>query len=224
VIQYRAGKISSIHSVALTNHPATHGCEPLVAASDDETDSPTEKQKQETRNMENLKKVAEKLGMTLALADEMPEDAKEASLMSVMAKLDELMKQIETLKGLMKAEEVETVEALGDKMKKDKEEKLAMSDTVQSMKAEKLVLSALDSGKISKAQEAWAMGYAKNSLESFSDFLSSAPVVVPGSAPKVDQITKDETIQLSDIEAEVFKNMGLKSDVIEQIKKQKKGK
>jgi phage I-like protein len=216
----------ALHSVALTNHPATHGIPALVLADEpDETAEP----KGNPMN-EELKQIADKLGLGLVALADGGMDCK-TMLSQCLQKLEEMTGSIANTKSFLALHDAPDLDAVTGKIKGmvPAAELTALNDRLAGIEAEKAVGQAFAERKLVEAQRAWAVGYAKKDLKAFNDFIAAAPVVAPApaSAVPVAGEGKQETVALSDDELKIFRRAGLSEKDIEQIKadraKEKKG-
>lgn len=184
-----SGRVIELHSVGLTNDPATINLEPLVAKN-----GHGEKHKGETMN-ELLLKVLKALGLDLDL--KALEGMEEKQVMEKVTtaltalKVDDkpdIPEDLATaldLKDKTVSEAVATVHAL-----KQGKEQLSELEKVQNelkdLKAEaakrdaaEAVEMALTAGKIQPSQKEWAMDYATKDLAGFKSFADKAPQIVP---------------------------------------------
>lgn len=175
----------SLHSVGLTNHPATHGV-PALVASDDADSTESENQNMERHRMDNLAKVAEALGVKIvALADGKEDEA--GTLAAVVARIGELKAGAEQTVEFLKLHDAPDLGAVTGKIKGmvPAAELTALTDRLSMIDAEKAVAAAFSARKLTEAQREWAIGYAKSNPQGFADFLAKAPQAVPVPAKDV---------------------------------------
>ena len=192
----------SLHSVALTNHPATHGLPALVA--NDEADTGIETAHdltQETHRMENLTKLAETLGLQVALTDGKPDEA--ATLAAITGRIAELQGAVAGRDEFLKLHDCPDLGAVTGKIKGmvPQAELTVLTDRLACIDAEKAVAAAFAERKLTEAQRDWAVGYAKSNPQGFADFVSRAPAAVPAPAAVVTAALKDtaeDPLALSD--------------------------
>lgn len=190
----------ALHSVALTNHPATHGLPALVTTDDADTSHETETTKlQESRRMENLAKVADALGMkVLALADGKEDEA--GTLAAVLTRVAELTAGAKAVTEFLTLHDSADLGAVTGKIKGmvPATELVALNDRLALIDAEKAVSAAFADRKLTEAQRDWAMGYAKDNPTGFAAFVAKAPVAVPSGALPVDLKDTADTLALTD--------------------------
>jgi len=148
----RSGKsLSSLHSIALTNHPATHGIPALVCADGDAGDEEFDDQIDEpnTQGNHNMNEIYKALGIT----EDTPEAERESK---AKARIEELTKA------------QAAVTALSDTVAKmERESSLA--------KAEAAVSLALSDSKVAEANKQWALDFAAKDPAGFQAWLNAAP-------------------------------------------------
>jgi phage I-like protein len=218
----------ALHSVAMTNHPATHGIPALVMA-----DEPEESEEPKEKVMdENLKQIAEKLGLSIVALADGGMDVK-TMLKQCLEKLEEMLNGLYGMKSFLALHDAKDLDAVTGKIKGmvPAAELTALNDRLAGIEAEKAVQKAFSDRKLVEAQRGWAMAYAKKDLQAFSDFVAAAPAVAPASAATVpvvpDGKAAPELVVLSDDELKVYRKAGMTDKDIEQIKadkaKEKKG-
>lgn len=223
----RTGKsLSCLHSVALTNHPATHNIPALVAddtagvEESDEINEPTRKKE------EKMKTIIECLGL-LALTDKPAEEQTSA----VVAEIKKLQAVKDGVDGFLKLHDADSLDKVTGRIQGmvPAAEKNRLEDELRKRDASKAVELALSEGKIGKDDAkflAWAQGYAEKDLAAFTDWAKLAPVIRPSApAGKVDgKVSEpaDKTLALSDEEIKTYRTMGLSEKQIESIKSNKK--
>lgn len=182
-----ANRVVELHSVALTNKPATYNQEPLVA-----------KNGHSGKGEEGMDAKAVLLLVLKALGVDM--DLETAKEDQVMEQVTTALKAKETpeipaelvealaLKDKTLSEAVATVHAL--KQGAGNTDRLAqMEARLAQREAEDAVALALTAGKVTPAQKDWALKYATADLAGFKSFVEKAPVVVPlkGISPEGNQ-------------------------------------
>lgn len=209
----------SLHSVALTNHPATHGIPALVTA-DETDDDETDTHKKETEMREKLLAL---LGIA-ALADEAKTDG------LIIETVQAMIAHGETLKAFLALHDARDLDAVTGKIKGmvPASELTALNDRLATIEAEKAVTKAFADRKLVEAQRAWALAYAKKDIQAFTDFVAAAPVVAPTAAGATGVKTDGDkgtskTVALTDDETKVYRLMGLDAEQIEAIRKEKAG-
>jgi phage I-like protein len=231
VIQFsRTGKsISGIHSVALTNHPATHHIPALVAddTAGEEGSDTNDNNNNNKGTMSMWTKLMALLGIAVAFSDK-PEDVQEKAVEEEIGKLIDGKKGVETF---LKLHDCDSLDKVTGKIQGmvPADEKNRLEAEIRKRDAEKAVELALSDGKINKDDEKfrkWAYDFAVKDLAAFTDWAKLAPVIrasVPSGKPDPSLASpQDGALSLSDDESKVFKNMGLTAEQIEKIKNQKK--
>lgn len=222
------GRVTGVHSVALTNAPKINNLTPILAKLELENNKEGEK----TMN-ELLKKLIAKL----KLAVEATEDQVMAAIESIVAKNTELEKQVAAkpkeivAKSITEALElkegddasvvVASIHALRQSGKNmvSREEFDKVKKDLLSRDVTEIVAKAQAEGKITPDQETWAKAYAERDLEGFKTFVAKAPVVIPVSKlpepRKTDEIIADEAVltvaKLLGNTQEDIKKFGLKA-------------
>lgn len=210
----------ALHSIALTNHPATHGIPALVASDDDDT---------EVQEMTmDLKKLAELLGVSLVvLADGKGIDEK-ATEAAVTAEIARLQGQGAAQAAFLNLHDAKDLDAVTGKIRGmvPAAELAALNDRLAGIEAEKAVVKAFADRKLVEAQRAWALDYARKDLKAFADFVAAAPVVAPASASvvgvKIGGAGDGKALILTDDETKIYRKMGLSDADIEAIRKDRK--
>lgn len=212
VINFGAGgHPAKLHSVALTNHPALHQYAPLVAHDTEE------------KHMnEHLKNLSELLECPTAYDDGKDQDAE--AFAAVKAKI-EAMKTAET-------EKTAFLEKHGAKTFDDIDgmiagmvpaaEKAELQKKLDAIEAGKAVEKAFADGKLVEAQREWAKAYAEKDRKAFSDFVESAPVVVPlgDNPPCGPKKGKESGEMLSDEERGILEKMGVDPKSLNKTQKE----
>lgn len=188
----RTGKsFRSVHSVALTNHPAMHNIPALVA-----DDTASEQKHKDTKNMENtiLSKLAELAGI-VAFSDT-PENIQSLfeAMEKIIASQAELVKECDSLN-----EKIKSMVPVEEK--KALEEKLALTD------AESTVDAFIRDGKMSPAQRESGIKLALTDSGSFKAFYTASKSIIP----KTPEVKTDEvkTEAFSDLTKEIAANCGV---------------
>ena len=208
-----------LHSIALTNHPALHKYEALVA-SDESADADEDNNINKDKEMNELIKKLQAAFSTLQLSDDSTDenivkeiealitDAKKASdeflQLHDSKSFDEMTLKIQ---GMVSGEELTKLQA-----------------EITKRDAEKAVSLALSDGKITAAKKDWAIKFANRDLVAFNDLMIDAPVVVPTGAPVQKPVeAKEETtaFSFSDAEMKVYQAMGFSDEIIEEMRKEK---
>lgn len=226
------GKATVLHSVALTNTPAIDGMFPIINSVDlDQYDD-------EGGKTMDLKVLAKLLGL--------PEDVTEEQIFEkikrTIGEVEQLKKDVEkktdskndgefvankTILGLLNLNEYAKTEDVASaiialkaspKVSTLECELKALKEKIASDDADKVVMLALKSGKISTAQKAWAKEYALKDPQGFEKFVEKAPKVVPiGEIEFETKVNKDTT--LDETSMLVCKMMGVSKEDIEKYGK-----
>lgn len=201
----------ALHSVALTNCPALHKLNPLVASDininivdnsvEVEEKCCCEEKTQEMINndvkdntMEQLQKIAELLGITI-------KDVEQESLVELI--INKLAEQIAQLQSAPKAEDMQSMQMELTDLKA----KCAVEDAVR---ANKLQLENVDK----------ALVMAKKDLKMFNDFLEIAPVQKSAPSIKSDDKIVEPIKKISFCDTakiETYKKMGLSDKQIKDL-------
>jgi len=199
----------SVQSLALTNHPALHQMQALVASDFNIFNTKTEDNKM---NEELLK--------MLKLSD-ISETAQPAKAVKVV---QELIDNQESTKSFLKLHDAETLDALTLKIggMVSLADHQALKKDLDKIESEKVVELALTDGKITEAQKEWAMGVALKDLDIFKGLMKDAPKVTPGTAPKQKQTDQGSALSLSDHDRKILEDSGLSDKQIEEIEAERK--
>ena len=202
----KTGRPASLHSVALTNHPAFHGYEPLVADDINHT--------QETHMNEILKKIADALGIAIPFADGAPDE--QALAAQVLTRLEELKAAKAEADAFLQTRNARTFNDVTGQIAGmvPASEKAELADKLAAIEAEKAVAKAFDDGKLVEAQREWALSYAKENPAAFADFIKTAPKAAPapastvnaGKPPKSDDAGK---VTFSDSDLGILARLGV---------------
>lgn len=188
-------KATVLHSVALTNTPAIDGMFPIINSVDlDQYD--------EGGKTMDLKALAKMLG----LPDEATEEQILAKIKEMLGEVEQLKEEIKKCKEASKLDENDEVVAnkvilgllsLKDDAKTEdvasaiialkqkpsgnvsESEFKALKEKIAKDDADKAVMVALKTGKISAAQKEWATEYALKDPNGFGKFVDKAPQAVP---------------------------------------------
>jgi phage I-like protein len=210
-------RVIKLINAALTNQPAIDGMVPLFNK-EAEAEHRVCPKKTEVKQM---KRVYEALGLGDGAAEE------------------EVIKQIEALKGHETVAHKEVLEALGLKteatvsevkatvlaMKQSHgsvesltKEVLALKEMMSKQEAEATVTMAMSQGKIMPAQRDWAMEYATKDPDGFKMFAAKAPELIPlkdvtgGAAANKDYVVIDEAQRM------VNKQLGISDEAWQKNK------
>lgn len=212
----------ALHSVALTNHPAFHGYQPLVA--DDLPDDPGEPHQQPKKTMnEHLKKLAEALGLPAAF-DDADERADEKAAQLIREKVEADRKAVSDFLAL---HDCKTLDDVTGKLKGmvPAEEKAALEAKLAAIEAEKAVAQAFADGKLVEAQREWATDYAKKNLDAFRAFCDKQPKVAPGPASEFSEKPAPKDAKaFDDDELAIMSKLGLSPDDFKKKSEKKEDK
>ena len=181
------GRVTAIHSVALTNVPAINGMFAMCADNDGTLDELFNEEIEKEDEDMDLKEIAKLLGL--------PEDATEeqvrTALAGVAAKMKEGSAEQEvvansTILGLLELPDEARTEDVTAKIMALKAGDATLAQRVQDLEgqikgkaAADAVAAALKDGKIAAAQKGWARSYALKDPEGFKAFVEQAPAMVP---------------------------------------------
>ena len=212
----RKGKsLSAIHSVALTNHPAMHGLDPLAAGDLDHSAGDEESKEEKEDEAEFIyagnhtfsqdppedivEEILEKAGL-LSLASEEKVRRKEL-LFSHLSLLQE------------KAENAENFLS-GHHLKSFQEAALKLKEA-EKLSAEEMLRQAFSQGKLTESMRNWAEALADSSPGLFQEYLKTAPRIVPGNdVPAASFEEKGVKQSFSDEEEKIFAMLGLSAEEI----------
>ncbi len=214
----RSGRrVSAIHSVALTNHPALHQVPALVADDAADEASPGLAFQNEERNEKEcvpMDELLKRLGL-LALADAGGQEKADA----VLREVDALLKLKEDFEKFLKLHDLGSLEELEESLRDGvgAEERERLEKELRERDAEAAVAKAFYDGKLAERSRAWAVAFAERDLAAFKDWSENAPRVVPdnevaaaGRKPRGDR-------DLDETELKVFRALGLSEGQIEKL-------
>ena len=197
----------SLHSVALTNHPATHGLPALVTTDDGDSHENDTTTIQEPTDMEHLTTVAEALGLSpLALDDGKPDEA--GTTAAITARIAELLTVQTTQSEFLALHDAPDLDTITGKIRGmvPAAELTALNDRLALIDAEKAVAAAFTARKLVEAQRSWALDYAAKSPDGFAAYVASTGTVAPpapGTVALADTAKpKTELVAMSDEEFE----------------------
>ncbi|MGI6254238.1 MAG: phage protease [Acutalibacter sp.] len=228
------GKVTGLHSLALTNTPAIENMTPIVNSSTYLEGGQS--------NMEIIKKIAQLLGLG--------EDASEDQVMEAIGKtLDEVKglkeaaagggaqppdaekvvanKAVCELLGLKAGAATDDVTAKIMELKGGTIDGINVVEELKTLKrqnqereAADAVTLALKAGKITPAQSEWAKSYALSDPKGFQSFVEKAPQVVPMS-----EIVKGDSLALKSDEVDeatmlVCKQLGITAEDVKKYGKE----
>jgi len=217
----RTGKsVASLHSVALTNHPALHGIPALVAddlAGNEELDDNNINNKTKGLKMEKLLAL---LGLAVSFADKTDDDKSKA----IVTEVEKLLTGKSNVEAFLKLHDVDSLDKVTGKIQGmvPAADKLKLEDALKERDAVAAVTVAMTDGKVTEAAKLWAIGFAKKDLAAFSDWCKGAPKVVPDNQDTEQRRTPETEVKaFSDSEKKVLRNMGLSDEDINKLGKDK---
>lgn len=204
----RKGKsLSAIHSVALTNHPAMHGIDPLTAgdlalSADDEEAGEKEEEAEFTYPDPNSTPEQEDL------MDGLLEKASLLSLVSsdgaakkaaLIAHLDALQKKAEKAETFLHEHNFASFHDAEDALKK-----------AACRERDQMLEKAFEEGKLMESMREWAEALADTAPELFRKWLETAPRILPcNEVPSLSCKGKSKALLFSDEEEKIFAMLGL---------------
>lgn len=205
----RKGKtLSAIHSVALTNHPAMHGIDPLTAgdlalsAGEDLSERQEEKAGftyPETENSNETKgefmdEILEKAGL-LSLASSDAVTRKEALLSHLTA----LQEKAETAEAFLEKHHFASFHEASSEL-----------ENAALLHRKEMFREAFSEGKLTENMLPWAEAFADAAPELFRKWLENAPRIVPGNeVPKPFSSSYEKCSSFSGEEEKIFAMLGL---------------
>lgn len=223
VIFRQNGMMRSLHSVALTNHPAIHGLDALVASDVLNTSSPIHQPKG-TTNMDPLRQIAAVFNVPAPETSD-GEPAFIAALLETCRTFAATAAQAETF---LRENNCPDFDSMMVKIKGmiPAETHAELTEKLRQYEAEKAVEQAFADRKLTEVQRPWALRYAQENLTAFSDFIAKSPAIVPGGAGSLNLGSKithaSDTLSLSDIQVRLLRASGANETQIERIKKGEK--
>lgn len=207
---------ASVHSVAITNHPALHNIPALVAADTGADDSGISNNNNNEVKMKELIKV---LGL-VALSDSAPE----AQAKGVAAEVEKLLGTKKEVAEFLKLHDADSLDKVTGKIQGmcPVTEKQAIEATLKKRDAETAVAKAFSDGKLAEKSKVWAQSFAEKDLQGFKDWAEGAPVIVPDNKnidAQAKPVTKPEAF--SDSEMKIFRTLGLTDEQIAKMKENK---
>jgi len=174
-------RLVELARIALTNAPKLNWIKPLVAKDgNDKRQDGWQNSEDKEKNMEFLKKMAKKLG----LSEDATQEQVIAALDTMKQKAEKpvIAKDVVVALGLpetaTQSEVVASIHAI--KQRPDLTQEVAsLKSRLAERDRDDLVDQAMKAGKISAAQKEWAEGYALRDPEGFKMFVAKAPQVVP---------------------------------------------
>jgi phage I-like protein len=186
----------ALHSVALTNHHATHNQEALVPATDD----PATNDKNETherKDKEDMNDIAKALGI-VALADDTDGQKLKQTVLDTVTGLVALKDEKD---GFLKLHDAKTFEELTLKVKGmvPAADKALLESKLAQIDAEKAVALAMTDGKVTEAMKPAAIAFALKDPVLFADYVAKSATQAPGAAPTLGtSSTTPEVLPLTD--------------------------
>lgn len=228
------GKATVLHSVALTNTPAIDGMFPIINSVDVD-------QYDEGGNTMDLKVLAKMLGLpedateeqilekikgTVGEVEQLKADAQKKEEGSEGSKDGEVVAN-KVILGLLSLKEDAKTEDVASailalksapKGSISESEFKALKEKIANDGADKAVMVALKSGKISTAQKDWAKEYALKDPNGFEKFVEKAPQVVPVGEIDFEEKANKQT-GFDDATMVVCKMLGVSKEDIEKYGK-----
>lgn len=228
------GKATVLHSVALTNTPAIDGMFPIINSVDVD-------QYDEGGNTMDLKVLAKMLGLpedateeqilekikgTVGEVEQLKADAQKKEEGSEGSKDGEVVAN-KVILGLLSLKEDAKTEDVASailalksapKGSISESEFKALKEKIANDDADKAVMVALKSGKISTAQKDWAKEYALKDPNGFEKFVEKAPQVVPVGEIDFEEKANKQT-DFDDATMVVCKMLGVSKEDIEKYGK-----
>ena len=210
---------TGLHSVALTNHPATHNIPALVGADEAACDEEFENHNndEETQQMNELMKL-------LGLNDEAENGAEQAA-----QKINDLLASKKQQDAFLALHESASLDEVTGKIQGmvPATEKNRLELELKKRDADKLVELAMNDGKIDDGFKAWALEFACNDAAGFKTWAEKAPKIKlqPPLALTSDSVSAPADVSklaLNDEERKIYRNLGLCDQDIEKIKQEKK--
>lgn len=209
----RSGRrVSGVHSVALTNHPALHNLPALVADDtagdeglDDDNDiNPSTKE-------HDMRQIIELLGLS-----DIPEDERPAAL---SAKVGELATTASQLGDFLQLHDAKSLEEVTLRLQGlvPAEEKTRLESELRSRDANDAVRLALSEGKLTEAKKDWALRFASRDLQAFNELMQDAPRLVPDNQGLSERPAPAATELFGGEAAEVLSMIGLSDDEIKKL-------
>jgi len=221
VLQFsrRGRTVQSLHSVALTNHPALHGIPALVADDAADEDSSPD------NNIQNTKKgvIMDELSVILGLDDlkDLSPEEQDEKLRNEVRKLAESRDSLDRFLKLHDCGSLDELEKIMSSLVPSSEmEKL--ESKIKTIEAEGIVCKAFSDGKLTENLRQWAMDFAGKDLNAFRQWAESAPNVVPlnDETDQAGEIPFSDTLSRSGIK--ILRNLGIPEKQIEEILSSKK--
>ena len=210
----RSGRrVSGIHSVALTNHPALHNLPALVAddvAGDEGLDDDNHDINPSTKE-NDMRQIIELLGLS-----DVPEDERPAALSAKVGALAAMAGQVGDFLQLHDAKSLEEV-TLRLQSLVPAAEKSRLEAELRSRDANDAVRLALSEGKITEAKKDWALRFAERDLQAFNELMQDAPRLVPDNQGLSERPAPAATALFGGEAAEVLSMIGLSDDDIKKL-------
>lgn len=221
------GRAIEIHSAALTNTPAIDGMIPIINSTTNKpfawvptehlrTEDPTKHKGADT--LKNLVALKAKLGL--------PETATEEQILAAVDALAESGKTIVANKDVLTLLDLGESATLDETKGKiialknpagyvSREEYNNLKKRLDDKDRDDLVQLAINSGKITPAQKAWAEETALKDPAGFRAFINSAPVVVPLDQLNLGSGEKKKAIS-TDAELAINKQLGVSKELVDK--------
>lgn len=193
MVRKNDNKAMMLHSVALTNTPAIDGMFPIINSIDLDAYEENGGKKMDLKELAKLlglsedaaeeeifKKIKEAIGEVEQLKQEAGKKADTAENTAEEVVANKVILSLLSLKEDAKTEDVAAaILSLKNATGVSEAEFKALKDKIAKEEAERMVLTALKTGKLSAAQKEWATEYALKDPEGFSKFVAKAPQAVP---------------------------------------------
>jgi phage I-like protein len=217
VFSRRGKSVSSLHSVALTNHPALHSI-PALVADDSAADEGSFRDKNNNKNKNKGERKMNEILMLLGLVA-LADNSEEEQINAVKDKVKELSGLKTEVDEFLKLHDTDSLDKVTGKIKTmvPVEEKQRLEGELKKRDAETAVKQAFSDGKLIEASKDWALKFAEKDLEGFNDWAKNAPKVVPDNKNTDQQENEKAEKKISDKEAEIFSTIGLSDEEIKKI-------
>jgi phage I-like protein len=212
-------KAIGLHSVALTNTPATYGAKAITLKEALHLNLVTLNNpigfdyKEEGKEQYRMKKILEVLGLNGTLSEADAESAAIAAITALKEAKEKAVAALSLSAGATAAEIEGKIVALSGnttQLEKLQSEVTRLNTEMRKKEADELVKVALSDGKLTPAQQDWAAKYALESPEGFKVWLSSAQPIVALSAGLTP--IKKESGELSSSAAVILKGCGVSEE------------
>ena len=207
VLQFsrRARSVTALHSIALTNHPALHNNPALVA------DDFAAEEDLSSHNNNNMKGSEMNELFQILKLEAFADSSKEQAVLKIKEAVQTLVRISGELNEFLKLNDLESLSEASEKIRKNSAEITKLSAETVKLRASGAVKKAFSDGKLSAQLKKWAEDFAEKDLEAFSNWVASAPVIVPankileGIAPAAEENNPDPE------KVKIFRNLGIKT-------------